>query len=200
MVSEQILARGLKNPTVLRAMRRVPRHEFIPDTHARLAYEDQPVPIGHGQTISQPAIVAYMTSALGLTGSEKVLEVGTGSGYQAAVLAEIVPKVFTIEIVPPLADRAAEVLRRLGYTNVRVRVGDGAQGWPEEAPFDAILVTAASPEPPQALLDQLAVGGRFIAPIGTRHQALALIRRTPEGYERTELVQVMFVPLTGPGR
>jgi protein-L-isoaspartate(D-aspartate) O-methyltransferase len=200
MVNEQVLARGLNNQAVLRAMRRVPRHEFIPEAHASLAYEDQPVPIGHGQTISQPAVVAYMTSALGLTGSEKVLEVGTGSGYQAAVLAEIVPKVYTIEIVAPLAERAAEALRRLGYTNVQVRVGDGAQGWPEEAPFDAIIVTAASAEPPQPLLDQLAAGGRFIAPIGTRHQALVLIRRTGAGYERTELVQVMFVPLTGPGR
>ena len=197
MVKEQIVPRGTKNPAVLQAMRRVPRHEFIPEPESSLAYKDQPVPIGHGQTISQPAVVAFMTDALGLRGTEKVLEVGTGSGYQAAILAEMVPKVFTIEIIEPLAGRAAETLARLGYRNVQVRVGDGSGGWPEEAPFDAIIVTAAPEQLPQPLLDQLAMGGRLIAPVGKGYQTLVLIRRTPKGYERTELLQVMFVPLTG---
>ena len=197
MVREQIAARGTTNPAVLRAMRKVPRHEFIPEPQSDQAYLDQPVPIGHGQTISQPAVVAFMTEALGLTGTEKVLEVGTGSGYQAAVLAELVPKVFTIEIIEPLAGRAAETLARLGYTNVQVRAGNGSAGWPEEAPFDVVIVTAAAEQLPQALLDQLAVGGRLIAPVGKGNQMLILIRRTATGYERTELLRVMFVPLTG---
>src|SRR5262245_42384546 len=149
MVKDQIVSRGTRNPAVLRAMRRVPRHEFIPDPQSSLAYDDQPLPIGHGQTISQPAVVAFMTEALDLNGTEKVLEIGTGSGYQAAVLAEIVASVFTIEIIEPLAGRAAETLPRLGYRNVQVRVGDGSDGWAEEAPFDAIIVTAASDPLPQ---------------------------------------------------
>jgi protein-L-isoaspartate(D-aspartate) O-methyltransferase len=197
MVKDQIVARGTKNPAVLRAMRQVPRHEFIPESQANLAYQDQPLPIGHGQTISQPAVVAFMTEALELNGTDKVLEVGTGSGYQAAILAEIVTKVFTIEIIEPLASRASETLMRLGYTNVRVRVGNGSGGWPEEAPFDAIIVTAAAEQVPQPLMDQLAIGGRLIAPVGKSLQTLVLIRRTLKGYERTELLSVMFVPLTG---
>lgn len=197
MVKEQIVRRGTKDPAVLRAMRKVPRHAFIPEAEANLAYQDQPVPIGYGQTISQPAVVAFMTEALGLNGTEKVLEVGTGSGYQAAILAEIVSKVFSIEIIEALAGRAAETLGRLGYSNVQVRAGDGNAGWMEEAPYDAIIVTAASEQLPQALLDQLAMGGRLIAPVGKGHQTLVLIRRTSKGYERTELLPVMFVPMTG---
>ena len=200
MVKDQIVSRGTRNPAVLKAMRRVPRHEFIPDPQSSLAYEDQPLPIGYGQTISQPAVVAFMTEALDLSGTEKVLEIGTGSGYQAAVLAEIVAKVFTIEIIEPLAGRAKETLARLGYRNVQVRAGDGGEGWPEEAPFDAIVVTAASDPLPQPLLDQLAIGGRLIAPIGKTLQTLVLVRRTPGGYERTELLSVLFVPLTGSSR
>ena len=197
MVEDQLLARGIKSPMVIAAMRRVPRHEFVPESYAGMAYDDQPVSIGYGQTISQPAVVAYMTEALELKGSEKVLEVGTGSGYQAAVLAELVPSIFTIEILEPLSKRAAETLARLSYGKVKIRVGDGHQGWPEEAPFDAIIVTAAPEQVPQPLLDQLAVGGRLILPVGKGSQDLVLIRRTKYGYERTELLRVIFVPMTG---
>jgi protein-L-isoaspartate(D-aspartate) O-methyltransferase len=197
MVEAQILPRGIRSPAVITAMRRVPRHEFIPETHGDMAYDDQPVPIGYGQTISQPAVVAYMTEALELKGTEKVLEVGTGSGYQAAVLAEIAPRVLSVEIIEPLGRQAAETLARLGYVNVTVRVGDGHRGWPEEAPFDAIVVTAAPEQVPQPLLDQLAVGGRLIVPVGKGSQNLVLIRRTKYGYERSELLRVLFVPMTG---
>jgi len=183
---------------VLRAMRRVPRHQFLPNPNITMAYWDGPLPIGHGQTISQPYVVAYMTEALRLHGDEKVLEIGTGSGYQTAVLAELAREVFTIEIVTPLADRAAQKLSELGYKNVRVRAGDGYQGWPEHAPYDAIIVAAAPERVPQPLLDQLAVGGRMILPLGKRFdQSLTLIRRTAQGYERTTLLPVAFVPMTG---
>jgi protein-L-isoaspartate(D-aspartate) O-methyltransferase len=197
MVDEQIIPRGIKDQAVLAAMRRIPRHRFIPAFYSASAYNDGPLPIGHGQTISQPSLVALMTEALALQGAKKVLEVGTGSGYQAAVLAEIVPNVFTIEIVEPLATEAAQTLAELGYHNIRTRVGDGYQGWPEEAPFDAIVVTAASDQVPQPLLDQLAVGGRLILPIGRvfQEQELALYRRTKDGYKRTRLTLVSFVPL-----
>lgn len=195
MVDEQIIPRGIKDPTVLAAIRRVPRHRFVPDSYSAFAYNDGPLPIGHGQTISQPSLVALMTEALALQGSKKVLEVGTGSGYQAAVLAQIVPNVFTIEIVEPLATEAAHTLAELGYRNISIRVGDGYQGWPEEAPFDAIVVTAAPDHVPQPLLDQLAVGGCLILPVGKVFQELALYRRTKDGYERTVLTLVRFVPL-----
>jgi protein-L-isoaspartate(D-aspartate) O-methyltransferase len=195
MVSEQIVPRGIKDQAVLAAMRRIPRHRFVPPLYSALAYNDGPVPIGHGQTISQPSLVALMTEALTLQGAKKVLEVGTGSGYQAAVLAEIVPNVFTIEIVEPLATEAAHTLAELGYRTIHTRVGDGYQGWPEEAPFDAIIVTAAPDHVPQPLLDQLAVGGRLILPVGKVFQELALYRRTKDGYERTVLTLVRFVPL-----
>jgi protein-L-isoaspartate(D-aspartate) O-methyltransferase len=197
MVETQILPRGIRDPAVVAAMRRVPRHEFIPEAHSGMAYDDQPVPIGYAQTISQPAVVAYMTEALELKGTEKVLEVGTGSGYQAAVLAEIAPRVFTVEIIGPLGRQAAATLAQLGYATVTVRVGDGHRGWPEEAPFDAIIVTAAPEQVPQPLLDQLAVGGRLIIPVGKGSQNLVLVRRTKQGYERSELLRVMFVPMTG---
>ena len=198
MVDRQIVARGVKDQAVLAAMRRVPRHQFLPNPTAALAYGDGPLPIGHGQTISQPYLVAFMTEALRLRGDEKVLEVGTGSGYQTAVLAEIARDVFTLEIVKPLADRAAATLKAIGYKNVTVRAGDGYHGWPEHAPFDAIILTAAPEHVPQPLLDQLAVGGRMILPVGKKpSQNLTLIRRTLKGYERTTLLSVAFVPMTG---
>lgn len=197
MVAEQIVGRGIRDPHVLRAMRHVPRHRFVPDSVSAMAYEDRPLPIGYGQTISQPYVVAFMTEAVGLTGQEKVLEIGTGSGYQAAVLAEIVPRVLTIEIVESLANQARKTLQALGYTNVTVKVGDGYQGWPEEAPFDVIVLTAAPDHVPQPLMEQLAVGGRLILPTGKWRQQLVLIRRTDTGFERTVLLPVAFVPMTG---
>jgi protein-L-isoaspartate(D-aspartate) O-methyltransferase len=197
MVDEHIIPRGIKDQAVLAAMRHIPRHRFVPSFFSASAYSDGPLPIGYGQTISQPSLIALMTEALALQGAKKVLEVGTGSGYQAAVLAEIVPNVFTIEIVEPLAAQAAQTLAELGYRNIHTRVGDGYQGWPEEAPFDAIIVTAAPDHVPQPLLDQLAVGGRMILPVGRafQEQELALYRRTKDGYEHTRLTLVIFVPL-----
>lgn len=195
MVDEQVIPSGITNPNVLTAMRRVPRHKFVPISHADLAYHDIPLPIGHSQTISQPSLVALMTQTLALQGTEKVLEIGTGSGYQAAILAEIVPEVFTIEIVEPLAEEAGRTLKELGYRNIHTRVGDGYRGWPEEAPFDVIIVTAAPDHVPQPLLDQLAVGGRLILPVGRNLQTLELYQRTAEGYEREIITLVRFVPL-----
>lgn len=197
MVAEQIAARGVRDMTVLQALRTVPRHEFVPDDQRSTAYRDSPLPIGFDQTISQPYIVALMTEALGLEGGEKVLEVGTGSGYQAAVLDEIAGSVFTIEIVPELAERARATLDRLGYTDVKVRSGDGYRGWPEEAPFDAIVVTAAPDHVPQPLLDQLAVGGRLVLPVGRNRQQLQVWTRTQDGFEPRFSIPVQFVPMTG---
>ena len=198
MVERQIEARGVKDTAVLRAMRQVPRHLFVPVSYAPQAYRDGPLALGHGQMISQPYIVAFMAEALRLRGEDRVLEVGTGSGYQTAVLAELARDVFSIEIVKPLAERAAAQLTKLGYTNVQVRTGDGYEGWPEHAPYDAILVSAAPDHIPQPLLDQLAVGGRMILPLGKKFsQDLMLIRRTHSGYERTPLLPVAFVPMTG---
>lgn len=196
MVDQQIIARGIKSPAVIAAMRRVPRHRFVPAFYSGLAYANGTLPIGYGQPISQPHVVAFMTEALALQGHEKVLEIGTGSGYQAAVLAEIVPQVFSIEIIEPLAKQATKTLAALGYKNVNVRAGDGYQGWPEEAPFDAIIVTAAPDHVPQPLLEQLAVGGRLVLPVGEFFQRLELYHRTKDGYERTELLPVRFVPMT----
>ena len=197
MVDTQIVREGITDPAVIAAMRRVPRHQFIPDAEAEDAYGDFPLSIGYKQTISQPFIVAYMTEALKLSPGEKVLEIGTGSGYQAAILAELGVKVFSIEIVKPLAQYARDKLSKLGYDNVWVRAGDGYQGWPEERPFDAIIITAAPDHIPTPLLAQLTVGGRLILPVGDQSQSLVLIRRTEEGYERTELLGVRFVPMTG---
>jgi protein-L-isoaspartate(D-aspartate) O-methyltransferase len=198
MVSEQIRSRGIRDERVLAAMRKVPRHEFVPPTWRELAYEDQPLPIGHGQTISQPYVVAVMTELASLDGRSRVLEVGTGSGYQAAVLAEIAREVYTIEIVEGLAREAARKLRRLGYGSVRVRHGDGYGGWKEAAPFDAIIVTAAAPAVPSALQEQLAEGGRLVIPIGDEHQELRVYRRTRRGIEMKRHFVVRFVPLTRP--
>jgi protein-L-isoaspartate(D-aspartate) O-methyltransferase len=198
MVERQIVARGVKDTAVLRVMRQVPRHLFVPVSYAPQAYWDGPLPIGHGQMISQPYVVAFMAEALRLRADDRVLEIGTGSGYQTAVLAELARDVFSTEIVKPLADQAAARLKNLGYTNVQVRAGDGYQGWPEHAPYDAILVSAAPDHIPQPLLDQLAVGGRVILPVGKKFsQSLLLIHRTHSGYERTTLLPVTFVPMTG---
>lgn len=195
MVDQYIIPRGIKDPAVVAAMRHVPRHRFVPDRYSVFAYIDGPLPIGYSQTISQPSLVAGMTDELQLKKTDKVLEIGTGSGYQAAILAELADRVLTIEIVEPLARQAGQTLAELGYKNIRVRTGDGYQGWPEEAPFDAIIVTAAPDHVPQPLLDQLAVGGRLILPVGRDVQTLELHRRTAEGYERKHLTLVRFVPL-----
>lgn len=197
MVREQLLARDIRDARVLAAMRKVPRHAFVPDALQPAAYEDGALPLSLGQTISQPYIVAYMTQALELRGTEKVLEIGTGSGYQAAVLAEIVPEVYTIEILPELQSHARTVLSRLGYKNIRMRVGDGYLGWPEQAPFDRIIVTAAPVEVPQPLLDQLKQGGRLIVPLGAINQDLVIFEKGPHGITRRATMPVRFVPMTG---
>jgi len=197
MVREQIEARGIKDALTLQAMRKVRRHDFVPAGSGDAAYADHPLPIGHGQTISQPYIVAFMTEALALRGGEKVLEVGTGSGYQAAVLAEIAARVFTIEIVEPLAAESRERLSRLGYQNVEVRAGDGYLGWPEEAPFDAIIVTASAPRVPEPLKEQLKDGGRLILPIGDEYQELVVVTRRGSRFEQKSVLPVRFVPMTG---
>jgi len=197
MVRDTIAARGVKDGRTLAAMRQVPRHLFVPPALASQAYADYPLPIGHAQTISQPYIVAFMTEALGLEGGEKVLEVGTGSGYQAAVLAEIAAKVYTIEIVPELAEEARQRLARLGYDNVEVRAGDGYVGWPEAAPFDGILVTAAAPRVPQPLKEQLRDGGRLVLPVGDEYQELVVITRRGDAFEERRVLSVRFVPMTG---
>lgn len=185
------------SPRVWAAMAKVERHRFVPEAEAPYAYLNRPRPIGHGQTISQPFIVAYMTEQLGLRKTDRVLEIGTGSGYQAAVIAEIADSVYSIEIVPPLAEQAAGTLGKLGY-RVRTRSGDGYLGWPEGAPFDAIIITAAPPEIPEPLIRQLAPGGRMIVPVGVEYQELVLIHRDEKGGIRKErLIPVRFVPMTG---
>jgi len=197
MVDEQIRGRGVRDEKVLAAMGKVPRHLFVSEELAGAAYSDEPLPIGHGQTISQPYIVALMTELAELQGGETVLEVGTGSGYQAAVLAEIAARVFSIEIVEPLAASATERLRRLGYANILVRQGDGYRGWPEEAPFDAIIVTAAPDHVPPPLVDELRVGGRLVIPVGDLSQELLVITKTDDGTVTKRVIPVRFVPMTG---
>ncbi len=197
MVAGQIVARGVSDAQTLAALRSVPRHLFVPEAVAAQGYDDHPLPIGHGQTISQPYIVAFMTQALALRGGERVLEVGTGCGYQAAVLAEIAAQVYTIEIVKPLAEEAAARLTRLGHANVQARAGDGALGWPEAAPFDAIMVTAAAPRIPPALGQQLREGGRLILPLGDDVQELVIVTRRGERFEERRLLPVRFVPMMG---
>lgn len=193
------LGRDHVDPRVLAAMRRVPRERFVPEENRALAYGDHPLPIGHAQTISQPFIVAYMTERLDPEPDEKILEIGTGSGYQAAILGELIEEVYSIEIIEPLAERAAETLDDLGYENVHTRAGDGYQGWPEEAPFDAIIVTAAPDEIPQALVDQLKEGGRMMIPVGPVGglQKLYLLEKSEGRVVKTEVMDVRFVPMTG---
>jgi protein-L-isoaspartate(D-aspartate) O-methyltransferase len=197
MVRDQIEGRGIKDPLTLGAMRDVPRHLFVPSASADQAYGDFPLPIGQGQTISQPYIVAFMTEALGLRGGESVLEIGTGSGYQSAVLSRIAGKVHTIEIVPELAEEARARLERLGYRNVAVRAGDGYAGWPEAAPFDAIIVTAAAPRIPEPLKEQLVDGGRLVLPVGDEYQELIVVTRRGASFDERRVLPVRFVPMTG---
>lgn len=198
MVQEQITARGVNDPRVLEAMASVPRHRFVAPADAKLAYDDHPIPIGHGQTISQPYIVASMSELARVEPGDRVLEIGTGSGYQAAVLAAMGADVYSLEIVPALGAQARALLQELGYP-VHLRVGDGYEGWPEAAPFDAILLTAAPPTIPQPLLDQLAPGGRLVAPEGDSHQQrLVLVEKAEDGStERRVVYGVRFVPMTG---
>jgi len=196
MVSTQIESRGVRDSQVLRAMRAVPRHRFVPPSERSSAYDDRPLPIGHQQTISQPYIVALMSELADLKPGDKVLEVGTGSGYQAAVLAEMGVKVFSIEIVAPLAKQAKATLTKLGY-DVEVRHGDGYAGWPEHAPFDAVIVTAAPPQIPEPLKEQLKIGGRLVIPVGTHFQSLIRVTRTKSGFRQEEVIPVRFVPMTG---
>jgi protein-L-isoaspartate(D-aspartate) O-methyltransferase len=197
MVEEQLRARDIRAVSVLDAMRRVPRHRFVPEEERASAYSDHPLPIGFNQTISQPYIVAFMTEALDVKPEHRVLEIGTGSGYQAAVLGELAKQVFTIEIVEPLAERARRTLEELGYKNIRVRAGNGYAGWPEEAPFDRIMVTAAPDAIPPALIDQLKMDGLMAIPIGVREQVLQVLRRTPSGMVVLKTLPVRFVPMTG---
>ena len=197
MVKFQIEARGVTNKSVLSAMRKVERHLFVPQEVRDLSYEDYPLPIGENQTISQPYIVGLMTELLDPKPSDKVLEIGTGSGYQAAVLAEIVSKVYTIEIIPSLAKRAEKILKELGYTNVYVKTKDGFAGLPEEAPFDSIIVTCAPPEIPQPLLDQLKENGRLVIPVGVEDQDLLLVVKKDGKSFIKNIIPVRFVPMTG---
>jgi protein-L-isoaspartate(D-aspartate) O-methyltransferase len=197
MVKTQLAGRDITDPRVLSTMGKVPRHLFVAPYLRAQAYADYPLPIEHDQTISQPYIVAFMTQALQLDGSERVLEVGTGSGYQAAVLSDLCREVYSIEIIPALSEQAAKVLADIGASNVSLRVGDGYRGWPEKAPFDGIVVTAAPPSVPQPLVDQLAVGGRMIVPVGVHDQELVVIERSAQGIARREVLPVRFVPMTG---
>jgi protein-L-isoaspartate(D-aspartate) O-methyltransferase len=200
MVEEQIASpgRGIRDESVLAAMREVPRHAFVPEANRSRAYGDYPLPIGYGQTISQPFIVAFMTESLRLGKGDRVLEIGTGSGYQAAILSRLVKEVYTVEIIDALALRAELCLKHLGYTNVWVKTGDGYQGWRDHAPFDAIIVTCAPEHIPQPLVDQLRDGGRMIIPVGDLpNQELVLLRKKAGVVERQEVLSVRFVPMTG---
>lgn len=195
MVAQQIEARGIRDPRVLAAMRRVPRHRFVPESEAKHAYEDRPLPIGSGQTISQPYVVAAMSEAAVIEPGDRVLEIGTGSGYQAAVLAELGARVYSIEIVPELAKRARKTLDALGYGEVAVIEGNGWDGLPAESPFDRILVTAAPDRVPEALVEQLRTGGRMVIPVGALDQRLRVLEKTPGGIREHELFPVRFVPM-----
>ena len=195
MLNEQIIARGIKDNSVIEAMSNVSRKEFISHELRQSAYEDSPLPIGYGQTISQPYIVAFMTEAAMLDKNSKVLEIGTGSGYQAAILAELSKDVFTIEIVKPLGEQAEKIFQRLEYNNIHLRIGNGYEGWLEECPFDAIIVTAAPKEIPTKLVKQLKVGGRLIVPVGEYSQELLRITRTKDGTKTEKLMPVRFVPM-----
>ena len=195
MVENQIQARGIKDPRVIRALLKVKRHLFVPSRVRHLAYEDHPLPIGEGQTISQPYIVALMTELLALKGGERILEIGTGSGYQAAVLAELAREVYTIEIMEPLARQSEKLLKEMGYSNIRVKFGDGFLGWPEFSPFDGIIVTCAPEKIPPPLLGQLAEGGRLVIPVGVHWQDLKLVRKIEGRIKETDVIPVRFVPM-----
>lgn len=195
MLEDQVAARGVHDPLVLGAMQKVERHLFVDEYLRTRAYEDTPLPIAEGQTISQPYIVALMTEHLALKGGEKVLEIGTGSGYQTALLAELAKEVFTVEYFPALAEKAKAVLDARGYKNIRFRNGDGSAGWPEHAPYGAVMITCAPKEVPAALFEQLAEGGRLIAPVGEHEQTLVLYTKTAAGLEKRELARVRFVPM-----
>jgi protein-L-isoaspartate(D-aspartate) O-methyltransferase len=197
MVEQQLRARDIKDARVLAAMERVPRHRFVPESVRAEAYNDHPVPIGHGQTISQPYIVGFMSEALEIAPEDRVLEIGTGSGYQAAILGELAREVYTMEIIEPLAASARATLDSLGYRNIHVRAGNGYDGWPEHAPYDRIIVTAAPPEVPSALVEQLKPGGLMAVPVGTVIQELKILRRTESGVETLKTLPVQFVPMTG---
>jgi protein-L-isoaspartate(D-aspartate) O-methyltransferase len=195
MVDAQIETRGVKDQKILAAMRKVPRHVFVPENMKRYAYQDEPLLIGEGQTISQPYIVAYMSEALQLKGHERVLEVGTGSGYQAVILAEIVKEVFTVELVESLSVRAQEVIKELGYQNIHFKIGDGTFGWEDHAPYDAIMVTAAPAKVPKSLQEQLKIEGRMVIPVGATFQELVLLTREKKKFKKKKLLPVRFVPL-----
>jgi len=198
MVKEQVAMRGVTDERVLRAMRKVPREQFVPEEMRGQSYSDGPLPIGYDQTISQPFVVAFMTEKLGLRPTDRVLEIGTGSGYQAAILAELAAKVYTIEIVEPLGKRAEETLQRLGYKNVQVKIGDGYQGWPEHAPFDAVIVTCAPDHVPRPLVEQTKEGGRIVIPVGSAgDQTLYLLEKKNGRLEQRNFLPVSFVPMTG---
>lgn len=197
MVDKQIVSRGIADKKVIKAMLKVERHKFVPQEVRKFAYEDSPLPIGEEQTISQPYIVGLMTELLQLKGNEKVLEIGTGSGYQAAILAEICKQVYTIEILPPLAKRAEKLLKELGYKNIKVKCGDGYLGWEEYAPFNGIIVTCAPDHIPQPLIDQLAEGGRMVIPVGEVYQELILLEKKKGKLEKKSVIPVRFVPMTG---
>jgi len=197
---DQLRSQGFNSKTVLDAMLKVPRHKFVPPSERHLAYQNRPLSIGHDQTISQPFSVGYMTEAASVAPGEKVLEIGTGSGYQAAVLAELAREVYTIEIIPELAEGARSVLRELGYKNVQVKTGNGYEGWPEHAPFDAIVVTAAPDEVPKALVNQLALRGKMVIPVGTTFQEMVIITRDESGVVERRTIPVRFVPMTGKPR
>lgn len=198
MVEEQLRRRGIRDGRVLEAMSKVPRHIFVPDQYKSSAYEDRPLPIGEGQTISQPYMVAIMTQSLELKGNERVLEIGTGSGYQTAILAELAREVCTIERIAILLQRAKSILQLLGYENISFLVGDGTKGWPEKAPFDGIIVTAGAPEIPQTLLTQLNEGGRLVIPVGPRYtQTLYRVTRCGRSYKEEDITGCVFVPLVG---
>lgn len=195
MVRVQLEARGLKDQGVLGAMGKIPRHLFVPENMRAYSYNDEPLPIGEGQTISQPYIVAYMTEVLELKKTDRVLEIGTGSGYQAAILAELAGEVYTVELNLDLSQRAQKILEKLGYTNIQFKVGDGTYGWIEEAPFDSVMVTAAPDRIPRSLEEQLRVGGRMIIPVGSAIQELLLVFRGKNKFKRKKLIPVRFVPL-----
>jgi protein-L-isoaspartate(D-aspartate) O-methyltransferase len=197
MVEQHIRARGIENESVLRAMMKVPRHKFVPESLTKRAYIDSPLPIGLDQTISQPFIVAYMTEVADISKKDKVLEIGTGSGYQAAILGELAREVYTIEIIPELAEQSKQLLQQLDYKNIFVKTGNGYLGLPEQAPFDAIIVTAAPDEIPQPLIDQLAVGGKMVIPVGKTNQEMVVIKKTKKGVTEKRTMQVRFVPMTG---